>query len=488
MQAKYLFPLFAVVALSFGSCEKFLDLEPQSQGIAVSNTDADSIFYKSAGAVEAALAGTYSDFKNEYYQLDYYVNGDAQSDDAYAGGDNPDNFQIDDYRLDATNRNVSRDWAYLYATIGKTNTVINNVGAVPDPALTAARKAEIIGEASFIRAFMYFQLVQLWGDVPLQLKEVKTISADKLADIYPIIFPARASTEDVYKQIIADLETALANVRTTAPHKGYATKGAANAMLAKVYATQTPHDWAKVTSYCDAVIAGGYTLLPDYNQLWDNANENSAESIFEINYNGGATDGNWGTKIFRGLDWKKFNLPSNDLVQAFDDEGDNIRKNASVTFLDVSGKWSDSHWPQTRYPFINKWHNFQEGSNQNYIFIRLADILLLKAEALNEQGDQTGAATLVNQIRERVKLAKTTASTQADLRLAIEKERRLELAFEGHRWYDLKRTGRAIAVANAAKGANGQPLGYNLIENRLFWPIPQAELDKNAKLTQNKGY
>lgn len=488
MQARYLFPLFAAVALSFGSCEKFLELEPESQGIAVSNTDADSVFFKSAGEVEAALAGAYSDFKNEYYQLDYYVNGDAQSDDAYAGGDNPDNFQIDDYRLDATNRNVSRDWAYLYATIGKTNTVINNVGAVKDPALTETRKAEIIGEASFIRAFMYFQLVQLWGDVPLQLKEVKTISADKLADIYPIIFPARASTEDIYKQIITDLETALANVRATATHKGYATKGAVNAVLAKVYATQTPHDWAKVKSYCDAVVAGGYTLLPDYNQLWNNANENSAESIFEINYNGGVTDGNWGTKIFRGLDWKKFNLPSNDLVQAFDDEGDNIRKNASVAFLDVSGKWSDSHWPQTRYPFINKWHNFQEGSNQNYIFIRLADILLLKAEALNELGDQTGAAALVNQIRERANLAKTTASSQADLRLAIEKERRLELAFEGHRWYDLKRTGRAIAVANAAKGANGQSLGYNLTENRLFWPIPQAELDKNAKLTQNKGY
>lgn len=486
---KYILISAALLALiSFNSCEKFLELEPQSESIAVTNTNADSIFFKSASEVEAALAGVYADFKNEYYQLDYFVNGDAQSDDAYAGGDNPANFQIDDYKLDATNTNVSRDWAYLYSTIGKANTVINNTLQVNDPALTSGRKAEIIGEASFIRAFMYFQLVQLWGDVPLQLTEVKTISADNLDEIYPIIFPARSPQAEIYRQILADLQTALANVRVTAPHKGFVTKGAVNAMLAKVYATQAPQDWNKVKEYCDAVIAGGYSLLPDYEQLWNNQQENSAEAIFEINYNGGISDGNWGTKIFRGLDWKKFNLPSNDLVKAFDAEGDTKRKNASIVFLDVSGKWSDIHWPQTQYPFINKYRNFNEGSNQNYIFIRLADILLLKAEALNELGDQPGAAALVNQIRNRVSLANTTASSQADLRLAIEKERRLELAFEGHRWYDLKRTGRAIPVMNVAVGPNDVNLGYNLTEARLVWPIPQAELDKNSKLTQNDGY
>ena len=485
---KILFFTAAAVLISLNSCEKFLELEPISESVAVSNTSADSVFYKSASEVEAALAGVYADFKNEYYQLDYFVNGDAQSDDAYAGGDNPANFQIDDYRIDAINLNVSRDWAYLYSTVGKANAVINNTQAVNDPALSAQRKAEIIGEASFIRAFMYFQLVQLWGDVPLQLTEVRTISADKLDDIYPIIFPARTPKEEIYRQIIADLEVALAGVRVTAPHKGFITKGAVNTMLAKVYATQEPHDWNKVNQYCDAVIAGGYTLLPDYDKLWNNSQENSPEAIFEINYNGGITDGNWGTKIFRGLDWKKFNLPSNDLARAFDAEGDTKRKNSSIIFLDVTGKWSDPHWPQTKYPFINKYRTFTEGSNQNYIFYRLADVLLLKAEALNELGDLAGAAALVNQIRTRVSLPNTTAATQTDMRLANEKERRLELAFEGHRWYDLKRTGRAIAVMNAVTGANNENLGYDLNEQRLLWPIPQAELDKNSKLTQNPGY
>jgi hypothetical protein len=175
-------------------------------------------------------------------------------------------------------------------------------------------------------------------------------------------------------------------------------------------------------------------------------------------------------------------------VRAFDEEGDLIRKDASIIFLDVSGKWSDEHWPQTMYPFINKWRNFQEGSDQNYTFIRLADILLLKAEALNELGDVGGAAALVDQIRDRVGLPPTTAADQAAMRLAIEKERRLELTFEGHRWYDLKRTGRAIPVMNAVTGANGENLGYDLTPQRLVWPIPQAELDKNSKLTQNPGY
>src|SRR6188768_1148695 len=486
---KKYFPFLAILLLLIAyGCDDFLDLQPHSQSVVIENTSADSVYFHSASELEAALAGAYGDFKNEYYQLDYYVNGDAQADGAYAGGDNPDNFQIDDYMLDAVNRNDSRDWAYLYSTIGKVNNIINNADEVTDPLLTETRRAEIVGEASFIRAFMYFQLVQLWGDVPLQLQEVTSISADKLAEIYEQIFPARASTAEVYAQIIADLETALTRVRTTADHKGFATVGAVNAVLAKVYATIEPHDWNKVNTYCDAVIAGGYSLLPTFDKLWDNSVENSAESIFEINYTGGPSDGNWGVTIFRGVDWKKFNLPANDLIAAFDAEGDVIRKNASIIFEDVSGLWSDSHYPQTAYPFINKWRNFGGDGAQNYIFIRLADILLLKAEAQNELGLQSEAAGLVNQIRARVNLGATPASSQADLRLAIEKERRLELAYEGIRWFDLKRTGRAIEVMNNAKGVGGAPLGYHLTPSRLLWPIPQAELDKNANLTQNDGY
>lgn len=487
MKKIHLFYLAGVIVM-FQSCEDFLDLKPKSNGIAITNTSADSVIYKSAAEAEAALAGTYADFKNEYFELDYFVNGDAQADDAYAGADNPDNFQIDDYEIIATNRNVSRDWGYLYGTIGKTNRVINNVPKVTDPALTASRKTEIVAEASFIRAFCYFHIVQLWGDAPLQLKDLKALNAETLPEVYKQVYPAPVPKEEIYAQIIVDLETAVAGTRVTADHKGFATKGAANALLAKVYATQEPHDWEKVNDYCQAVMDGGYSLLPEYDQLWDNAHENSSESIFEINYFGGGVDHNWGTQMFRGLDWKKFNIPSNDLVAAFNAEGDAIRKNASIIFLNVTGKWSDNHWPQNNYPFLNKYRQFVSPSDQNYIFIRLADIMLLKAEALNELGDLSGAKALVDQIRARVDLSPTPANSKDAMRLAIEKERRLELAFEGHRWFDLKRTGRAITVINAVKDGAGASLGYNLTETRLIWPVPQAELDKNVNLSQNPGY
>lgn len=487
---KYLKLLLPVIAVaSMHSCNKvdeFLNLKPKSQSIAISNTSADSLLFKTPSEVEAALAGVYNDFRNEYFSLDYFVNGDAQSDNSYAGADNPANFQIDEFAIDATNGNVRRDWAYLYSTIGKANAVINNVDKVPN--LPSDRKNQIKGEAAWIRAFMYFQLVQLWGDVPLQLAEIKTISVQLLPEIYPILFPARAPRTQVMGQIISDLELAILNTRVTASNKGFVTKGAANALLAKVYATLNPPQWDKVLQYSNAVIDGGYSLLPNFDHLWNNLNENSSEAIFEINYEGTSSSGNWGASMFRGLDWKKFNTPTNDLVATYEQEQDNVRKTASIIFLDVTGRWSDPYWPQANYPFINKYRIFTPNSPQNYILLRLADIILLKAEALNESGNTAGAATLVNQIRSRVNLPITTASTQATMRLAIEKERRLELAFEGHRWFDLKRTNRAIEVMNSLRGPGGILLGYALNNNRLLWPIPQSELDKNTKLTQNPGY
>lgn len=489
MKIRYKVPIIVLIfGITLQACQDFLDLQPRSNGIQVDNANPDQPLYQTSAEVESALSGVYADFRNEYFELDYFVNGDVQSDDAYAGGDNPNNYQIDDYKIDATNKNVSRDWAYLYGTINKANRVINNIEFVTDPALTQSRRSEIIGEASFIRAFCYWDIVRLWDAAPLQLKEIKTVSADLLPEIFPIIFPPNSTQEELYSQIIKDLETAVSNTRITAQHKGYATKGAANALLAKVYATIEPHDWNKVSQYCDAVINAGYLLLPEYDQLWDNAHENSSEAIFEINYFGGSIDHNWGVSIFRGFDWKKFNTPSNDLIAAFDAEGDLVRKQSTIVFLDVTGKWTDNHWPQNQYPFENKYRKYLYPSDQNYIFLRLADIILLKAEALNELGDTPGAASLVNQIRTRAKLSNTTAATKETMRLAIEKERRLELALEGHRWYDLKRTGRAIEVINAAKGQNGASLGYNLTQSKLLWPIPQTELDKNAQLVQNPGY
>jgi hypothetical protein len=264
------------------------------------------------------------------------------------------------------------------------------------------------------------------------------------------------------------------------PTKMRGTKAAAHAVLAKVYASIEPHDWSKVNEHCDAVIASGFSLLPAYESLWDGNHENSSEAIFELDCTNWNTGGNWGSSMFVGTDWKKFNTPTHDLVDAFDAAGDVVRKKSSIKFQKISS-WTDAYWDINNFPFCNKMRNTT--GSQNQIFIRLADIYLLKAEALTELGQldgTSGPAYYVNLVRSRVGLPATTAVTTDDMRAAIALERRLELAFEGHRWYDLKRTGKAISTMTA--------LGYNLTENKLLWPIPQGERDKNVNLTQNPGY
>ncbi len=467
------------MGLGLTSCDSFLDKEPLSQII---DESADTASVYTGADAETGIAAVYSGMKtsqSELFFLDHYVNGDAQSDNSYAGADNPDNFQIDDYKISSTNRNISRDWKYFYGLIGTCNGVIERTPKAVG--LDAARRDEIIGEASFMRGYLYFGMVQLWGGVPIVTKPVPEITSDNFAEVYSILYPDSKTQDEVYTQIITDLTTAVNQAPTAyGPTKMRGTKAAAHAILAKVYATRQPADWNKVSEHADAVIASGFTLLPAFEQLWDGQHENSAESIFELDCIGGATGSNWGSSMFVGKDWKKFNTPTHDLVDLFDAEQDMVRKNSSILFQKITS-WTDVNWDISNYPFCYKMRN--TNGTQNQILLRLADILLLKAEALTELGQldaASGAQYYVNLIRSRAKLAPTTATTADALRTAIAKERRLELAFEGHRWYDLKRTGKAIETMSA--------LGYTINENKLLFPIPQGERDKNINLKQNPGY
>ncbi len=470
---------FFTLGIALTSCDSFLDKEPLSQII---DESADTASVYTGADAETGIAAVYSGMKtsqSELFFLDHYVNGDAQSDNSYAGADNPDNFQIDDYKISSTNRNISRDWKYFYGLIGTCNGVIERTPKAVG--LDAGRRDEIIGEASFMRGFLYFGMVQLWGGVPIVTKPVPEITSDNFAEVYSILYPDSKTQDEVYTQIINDLTTAVNQAPTAyGPTKMRGTKAAAHAILAKVYATRQPVDWNKVSEHADAVIASGFSLLPSYEQLWDGMHENSAESIFELDCIGGATGSNWGSSMFVGKDWKKFNTPTHDLVDLFDAEQDMVRKNSSILFQKITS-WTDVNWDISNYPFCYKMRN--TNGTQNQILLRLADILLLKAEALTELGQLdavSGAQYYVNLVRSRAKLAPTTATTADALRTAIAKERRLELAFEGHRWYDLKRTGKAIETMTA--------LGYTLNENKLLFPIPQGERDKNINLKQNPGY
>ncbi len=458
----------AVLLLSLQACKKdFLDKQPITQVT-------PDIAFSDAEAAEKLIQGVYDGMYTDYFIWDYMTNGDVTSDNAYAGGDNSANIQIDEFKANATNGNLGRDWSGLYTTIKNANLVLDNVPGIEDPALDEGnRRNQILAEARAIRAYSYFHLVRLWGPVPLVTKVPANINEMQ---------PARATVDEVYAQIIEDLEFATANARTSAPNKGIITQGVAHAILAQVYAALPTPNWAKVLEEANATLGSGYSLFGSYDGLFEKANENNSESIWEMQYDGwGGAHGNWMPSVIVGSGWKRFNTPSNDLVKAFDAEGDEIRKNSSIKFLDSSDEaWSDAFWTKDHYPYINK---YRSDDQANAYFIRLAEIILLKAEALNElnSGGWAQAKPLVDQIRDRVDLEGTPANSQASMRAAILKERRLELAFEGYRWFDLLRTNKAVETMNAVTDGAGKKL-YTISEANLLWPIPQAEEDRNPNL------
>ena len=156
------------------------------------------------------------------------------------------------------------------------------------------------------------------------------------------------------------------------------TKGIANALLAKVYASKATPDWTKVSTYADAVIGGGYALLANYDFLWDANHKNNSEAIWEMQYDGyGGLHGNWMPSVLVGTGWKRFSTPTNDLSKAFDAENDAIRKASSIKFNNVvSEGWSDSYCSKANYPYIN---TYRADDKSAIYILRLADILLLQA-------------------------------------------------------------------------------------------------------------
>ena len=191
--------------------------------------------------------------------------------------------------------------------------------------------------------------------------------------------------------------------------------------------------------------------------------------------------------MFIGDGWQRFNLPTHDLVNAFDSQNDNIRKTNSIKF-DIGV--SDTYWTdKNNYPFAYK-QRIQDGTQHIYI-LRYADMILLKAEAKVNLNLFSEAEALINQVRSRVNLPNVATITSKDDGInKILKERLLELAFEGQRWFDLKRTGKALEVIKARTNGKGNQLSYvnNLTEQRLLCPIPQSQIDNNQNLTQNPGY
>jgi starch-binding outer membrane protein, SusD/RagB family len=486
-----LYILFLSITLIVSSCEDYLDLKPVS---ALTQENA----YNTASDAEAALVGAYDSFAQEYYIWDNILFNDVISDNHYAGGDNPEIYAIEDLNITPTNSRLWNNWSQIYNAIAKANIVLEKVPTIEDPQLdVGGRRDQILGEASFLRAYHYYQLAKMWGGVPLITEPVA--STDPSATHIP-----RATVEEVYAQIISDLLSAVQNLPDTytddaSVNKARATKGAANALLAKVYAQMPTPDYDKVLQHTNAVInsPAGYALLENFNDLWDGNHYNNSESIMEVQFTGGQ-EANWGPQLLlppslSGDTWRKFVVPSQDLVAAFDAEGDVERKNATILF--ETAPWSDEFWSVEvggTIPFAYKWKsaNGWASTNRQYL-LRLGDILLLKAEALNELNRPAEAKLEVDKIRARAGLGQTAATTQEEMRLAIEKERRLELAQEAQRWDDLRRYGRAVEVMNDLTEIDlrtNTVKDYNMTPAKLWLPIPQSERNRNPLLGQNEGY
>ncbi len=509
MKKQIIYNCFLLLTISMVtvSCEKFLVDKPIT-----SLTTGNS--YTTAKDMENVLNGCYNIFySTDYYQWEYVMMNDVRSDNAYPGGNNEETFfDYDRFNLPASNSHNYVNWGNLYKGIARANILLNKIKEVTDPALTVERRKQIIGEASFLRAFHYFHLVKLYGGVPLEL-ESNTANPS-------ITRKARASEKEVYDQITADLELAILNLPdnygAASISKVRATKGAANALLAKAWAQRSDRDYTKVLKYANDVItgAGGYALLSSYANLFDGAHEYNSESIFEVPYeNGNWSASSWGIQLYLAPEdgWQKYCVPSKDLVAAFDAQSDNVRKNANIIFMtrDANGDpiaWPDENWNPCQDPNIGIPFNYKAkhpggwASGDNYYFLRLADVILLKAEAQNETNATASAMTTLNTIRARVGLSPlSTTLTKADAKTAILNERRLELAFEAQRWDDLVRAGIASSTMLALNektytcvgGLAGPAVKMDYskcTQNRWVYPIPQLEIDANPNLKQNPGY
>ena len=289
--------LITATMLLLTSCSKLLDKQPVTQ--IVTPNDSTTI---TATDAENLITGAYTSYKGydfglEFNVFDRIINGDVIADNAYAGGDNTANITLDLFTTNSLNGNMDRDWRDAFGIIGRINITIDQVQKCTDPALGAVRKAEIIGEAKFMRAYVYFDLVRMFGRVPIILTPADTKNAETL---YNSTIIAQSSTDSVYYSILQDLWYAKDNVGDigASPSKFIVSKGAATATLAKVYASMPTPNWDSVIYYADQTIPG-YTMLADYNELWDNNHKNNSEAIWELTYDG-YSGGDFITKVAVG--------------------------------------------------------------------------------------------------------------------------------------------------------------------------------------------
>ena len=476
--------IIAIISLSLTACQdNFLDLAPVSD-LNVNN------FYRTAADMQNAVNAAYASLHPIY--SDIYLFTEVRSDNATIpiSGSVTTQDEFDRFYISSTNPEIDAMWENLYQGVARCNVVIDRI---PSIEMNESLKSRYVGEVKFLRALMYFHLVRIYGEVPLVTREVTSVEEGYTH--------SRVAETEIYNQIMSDLadaKQALPIAYADDQDVGRATQGAAMTLLAKVY--MKLNDFASARNELQAIInLQEYELLENYDDIFDPGLANHQESIFEVQYKGiGADVGSpfqnsyapqfSGQAVVEVGSGSGENIPTEDMEAAF--ETGDLRKEISVQ----PGFTLEGEYTAKRYTA-----KFQGGvpfqafdADNNFPVFRYADVLLMYAEALNEAGFEPNgeAFTYLNRVRNRAGLADKTAnnaepalnvSNQEAFRLAIEQERRVELAFEGHRWFDLVRTNRAIPVMTSK--------GFEVAEYQLIFPIPQSQIDVNPDaIDQNTGY
>ena len=453
-----------LIALLAAGCNNVLDVQPV-------NDIGESQAITTPASARAAVAGLYDALQDfSYYGGQLLFFGDLSADDVEHTGTFTTYRQIDQNDITSDNGSIEGFWDALYMAVGRANIVLEKVPNVQG--LDAAERDDMLGQAHFIRALTYHNLVKFWGDtaasglgVALVLIPPKNIAEAGLA--------TRATTGDVYAQILSDLNDAESLMGSSSdPHR--ATVTAVRALRARVYLYQK--NYAGAESEAEAVAAGGYSLASSYGDLFSPEGDDSPEDIFRLHFD--AVDYCW-----EGYYYLPYEVqgrgeiePSLDLIQAYAPS----YNGSPATFVttDERGNWSITFFDPTDGSTVygSKWRT-GIGAEDIHVF-RLAEVLLIQAEAEARQNKLVEAEATLTPIRTRAGLAaaRIDLMTQQQAIDAILNERRLELAMEGDRWPDLVRTGRVQAFLPG------------VVPFQTLYPIPLNELDVAPGLVQNPGY
>lgn len=449
-------------------------------------------------------------FVNGIYQKLYmFQNGDAYGEspfitlELFAGhttslGQSVNNGKVVNQQTDSNNPGFETVWKNSYAAIAQANIALTNIAPI---AMPDADKKALFGEAYFLRAFFYYHLVRLYGDVPLITTPVTINSPD--------LYPTRTATAAVYDQIISDLKAAETSGLPETDATGHVSLGAVRTLLGSVYLTTAGFPLKKTENYALAAaevlpVLSKYSLFDKYDYLHDNAHKNQTELIFQSNYLVGVA-----TNAIPQL-----TIPFNLLVGAYNDHlGAMIPTDAFVASYEAGDlrtqerQFYFSSYPKDKDPStiiqfgehaLYKYFHVESAlgngiSDENWTFLRLPEAMLIYAEAINEANgapDATAIAQL-NLIRARAQLAPIGALSQSAFRQAVWKERYHELAYENKAYFDIQRTHQIYDVIHNTFGdatSTKNEQGVTMIPKYYLWPIPARETSTNTKLTQNPDW